>query len=417
MHLFPAVVFTITLVSSCTAGVLNTLLRESHRPGVNVKTIQAHQRLYYRDGSSRESPERRPCRPKPKYYYISHPHVSRTDIELKKVNNRMHYQYGTISIGTPAREINVVFDIRSSLIWIPSRHPQQNNEGYHRKYYTDSSSTYKHNGEPFTTAYCSGVVSGYFGQDRLTVASLTVENQMFVETVIYLNIFANTSIDGVVGLGFPNKSSSQKFSLLDNMVSQGLLQAPVFSLYLKRLGTNGDRESHLTLGGANPDFFTGDFIFVDLTEPDKWRFKIDRIEMLNGASTLMVSEHEVEVRSNFEMIEGPYPDMYQLNQRLGATLMDKPGPYNVYEFNCSEVDSLSDVDFIINEKILSLSSKDYVIKKKESGLIICYSAFLGRKRFTKGGENYWRLGQAFLRSFCTYFDRDNHRIAFAKALH
>ncbi|GFO23140.1 cathepsin d [Plakobranchus ocellatus] len=473
MHLFPVVVLTITLVSSCTAGVLNTFVRGSHRPGVNVKTIQAHQRSYSREGPSRKNPEQRPRRPLPsktektrsksKYHYLSNTPSSTTDIELKNVNNSMHYLYGTINIGTPAQEMNVIFDTGPSLMWISSRHHQQNNEGgvcLDAKHYFDSSSTYKNNGEPFTTTYYSEVVSGYFGQDRVTVANLTVENQMFGETATYLDMFANTCIDGVVGLGFHDKSRSKEFSLVENMVIQGLLDAPVFSLYLKRLGTDGGRESHLTLGGANPDFFTGVFQFANLTEPDLWRFEIDRlgtdggreshltlgganpdfftgvfqfasltepdlwrfeidrIETLNGSSTLWVSEYEVEVRSNFEMIEGPYPDMHLLNKRLGATLMDTPGLYNVYEFNCSEVDSLLDVDFFLDRgKKLSLSSKDYVVKEEKLGQTICYSAFLGRRRFSKGRDNYWRLGQAFLRSFYTYFDKENRRIGFAKAKH
>ncbi|GFO20534.1 cathepsin d [Plakobranchus ocellatus] len=426
MHLFPAVVLTTTLVSSCTAGVLNTFCRGAHRPGVNVKTIRAHQRLYHVNAAWRQNFERgsrRPFKsraeqtpPKSKYSHASKSSVMSTNIKLKNVNNSMHY--GTISIGTPGQEFNVIFDIGSSLMWIPSSHHEPNNEEIHRQYNSDSSSTYRKNFKPFTISYNSGVVSGYFGQDRVTVAGLTVEKQMFGEAVTFDDMFEDTSIDGIVGLGFRNKSRSKKNNLLDNMVSQGLLQAPVFSLYLKRLGTDGGRESHLTLGGANPHFFRGDFIFTDLTEPDKWRFKIDRIEMLNGAYILWVSEGEVEVRSNFAMIEGPYAEVHLINKKLGATLMDVPGMYSVYEFNCSEVDSLPDVDFFIDYgKILSLSSKDYVVKEQTFGKTICYSAFLGRKRVTKDGENYWRLGQAFLRSFYTYFDKDNHRIGFAKAKH
>ncbi|GFO36834.1 cathepsin d [Plakobranchus ocellatus] len=152
------------------------------------------------------------------------------------------------------------------------------------------------------------------------------------------------------------------------MVSQGLLQAPVFSLYLKRnisLEAADGRESHLTLGGANPDFFTGDFIFADLTVPDKWQFKIDRIQVLNGSDTLLESECQVEVQFNSALIGGPYLEVDVLNTKLGATRITMSGPYQMYTFECSEVDNLPDVEFVINGKTLSLSNIDYVVKEEE----------------------------------------------------
>ncbi|GFO48489.1 lysosomal aspartic protease, partial [Plakobranchus ocellatus] len=91
----------------------------------------------------------------------------------------------------------------------------------------------------------------------------------------------------------------------------------------------GGCEARLTLGGVNPDFYTGEFIFANLTEPDEWRFEIDRIQLLNGADTLWESDCQMEVDSNSAMIEGPHLDVHLLNTRLGATRMAYPGPYNV----------------------------------------------------------------------------------------
>ncbi|GFO36826.1 cathepsin d-like aspartic protease [Plakobranchus ocellatus] len=345
---------------------------------MNVNTVLAHLRPQHLHSSSRKNFKKGPKRPfasrgdldlpQSKYYcdlkpLNKNPPESRRDIVLNHLNNSLHYS--TISIGTPAQEFNVIFDTGPSLMWIPSSHHEPDYEElpeYHRQYNNDSSSTYKSTGKPFAITYNAGLVTGYVGQDSVTVAGLTVENQMFGEAALYLDTFANTSIDGMVGLGFRKKSSSKETNLLDNMVSQGLLQAPIFSLYLKRLGIDGGRESHLTLGGVNPDFFTGDFIFADLTAPDKWQFKIDRIQLMNGADTLLESESQVEIVSNSAMIDGPYREVNLLNTKLGATRIVVPGAYEMYTFECSEVDNLPDVEFVINGKTLSLSSKDYVIK-------------------------------------------------------
>ncbi|GFO36822.1 cathepsin d [Plakobranchus ocellatus] len=431
MHLFPAVVLTITLVSSCTSGGLSTVLSGANRPMVNARKVEDHLRPRHLHASLKKTFKRGPNRhfavrgpvyrtlPTFRKFYVKpldkQPSLSRRDIELKHANNSMYY--GTIGIGTPAQDFNVIFHTGHSLMWIPSSHHIPDNEEFrerHRHYNNDSSSTYNSKGDTFSITYDAGLVSGKVGQDSVTVAGLTVKNQMFGEAERYLDLFANTDIDGMVGLGFRDKSSSKETNLLDNMASRRILQAPVFSLYFKKEEATGGCEARLTLGGVNPDFYTGEFIFANLTEPDEWRFEIDRIQLLNGADTLWESDCQMEVDSNSAMIEGPHLDVHLLNTRLGATRMAYPGPYNVYEFDCSEVDSLPEVEFLIRGKKLSLSSKDYVVKEEASGTTTCYSGFFGRKRLTESSEAPWILGQVFLRGFYTHFDKANHRIGFAK---
>ncbi|GFO20605.1 cathepsin d [Plakobranchus ocellatus] len=237
MHLFPAVVLTITLVSSCTSGVLSTVLSGANRPMVNARTVEDHLRFHHLYASLEKNFKRGPNRhfavrgpvyktlPTFRKYYVKpldkHPRLSRRDIELKHANNSMYY--GTIGIGTPAQEFNVFFDIGPSLMWIPSSHHIPDNEEHHRHYNNDSSSTYISKGKPFAINYYAGLLSGQVGQDSVTVAGLTVKNQMFGEAERYLDLFANTDIDGMVGLGFRDKSSSKETNLLDNMTEEGLI--------------------------------------------------------------------------------------------------------------------------------------------------------------------------------------------------
>ncbi|GFO20608.1 cathepsin e [Plakobranchus ocellatus] len=143
----------------------------------------------------------------------------------------MHY--GKSNVGTPGQEFNVVYDNGPALMWIlSSRSPS------------------------------------HFNLHSVSLAGLTIVNQTFGEAAANLDVFEDTVIDGIVGLGFRNMSRDKETNLLDNMVGQGLLRTPVFSIYISRLG-RGDRPSYLTLGGANPVFFTGDFTFVDLTVPQR----------------------------------------------------------------------------------------------------------------------------------------------------
>ncbi|GFO36821.1 cathepsin d [Plakobranchus ocellatus] len=463
MHLFPAAVLMIIVFVSCAAALSSVSLTGANRPSAYLKSFQPHrlsQPLHASIRMGKLSRMRNNIRPKPEPPYASKtefklpkfnfnfmgkaekPHVSRRDIELRRLRNDMYY--GKINVGTPGQEFNVVFDNGPALMWILSsrstshfnlqKHQKYNNASSstykskgtsfelkysfekHQKYNNASSSTYKSKGTSFELKYSFGKVAGVMSQDSVSLAGLTIVNQTFGEAAANLDVFEDTVVDGIVGLGFRNMSRDKETNLLDNMVGQGLLRTPVFSIYISRLG-RGDRPSYLTLGGANPDFFTGDFTFVDLSVPQRWQFRMDRIQLSNGKHTLENGGIQAEIQSTTPMIVGPYADVHNLNAKLRAKKTSRPGPYVLYELDCSNVDNLPDVEFIINGETLSLSSKDYVVKRFKDGLKVCYSAFSGRKNFTKGGESLWTLGQVFMRGFYTYFDKANSRIGFAKANH
>ncbi|GFO17639.1 cathepsin d, partial [Plakobranchus ocellatus] len=144
----------------------------------------------------------------------------------------------------------------------------------YKRYVDKLSRTHSTNKKHFDVIDDSGRITGYFSQDRMTIAGLKIKNQSFGEALLEPDLFWRSTNDGILGLGFNNIDGDEEPSVFDNMVSQGLVQAPVFSIYLNRYGSSGP-DSVLTLGGTNPYYFEEDFIFADLTVPHRWQFKID----------------------------------------------------------------------------------------------------------------------------------------------
>ncbi|GFO20565.1 cathepsin d [Plakobranchus ocellatus] len=332
---------------------------------------------------------------------------SKVHIELENFENSLYY--GPITVGTPGQKLNVVFDTGSSDMWIVSNLCPTS--GTHRTFNNDSSRTYKNRDLPFIFNYHPGRVTGQWSQDNVWLAGATVRNQMFGLATENYQMYEDLDVDGIVGLGFLNVFDDNEPNLFSNMVEQKLLQAPVFSFYLNRLGSS-DRSSRLTLGGTNPDLYTGDFTFVDLSAMNRWQFRVDRLQLDDDATTVCKGPFHAVVESDKSLIVGPEKDVLLLHRMLGA----KPDIYDGlnygYSFRCSTVDSLPDVTFVVNGKKLSLSSKDYVIKDEG-----CYSAFVGRKFMKRDGFPLWILGTPFMRGFYTQFDKGNHRIGFAKPNH
>ncbi|GFO24891.1 cathepsin d [Plakobranchus ocellatus] len=244
----------------------------------------------------------------------------------------------------------------------------------HRRYNNASSSTYVPNGNKFGEHFEAG--QGYWSQDSVTVAGTTVENQIFGEVLSANDIFRDIDIDGVFGLMPIHSDGDEGPTVLENMISQRRLPIPYFSLYLNRYNTSG-LDSMLIFGGIDRDYCTGGFIFTPLITPYRWQFRMDGVEVFNR--NLNGRRGHADLDTSTPLIYGPMEEIKILHIMLGATPHEKlPGRF---VFNCSEVDMLPDVGFIISGYSLPLSSKDYVIKEDEDGQVTCFSAIAGL---------YWR---------------------------
>ncbi|GAV89650.1 Asp domain-containing protein [Cephalotus follicularis] len=174
-----------------------------------------------------------------------------TQVPLKNFMDTVYY--GEIGIGTPPQLFTVIFDTGSSNLWVPSiycRFCSKNS-----RYDSRSSSTYKKNGTFAYIAYGSGYVLGYFSQDDLKVSDLLVKRQDFTET-LFESGFSGLPSDGILGLAFPSISVQKAVTPFYNMMSQGLVKEPLFSVWLNGNGIGGGG-GELVFGGSDPNHYTG----------------------------------------------------------------------------------------------------------------------------------------------------------------
>merc|ERR1712072_6379 len=121
--------------------------------------------------------------------------------------------------------------------------------------------TYQANGTEFKIQYGSGPVSGYYSSDTMHLGSVDVEDYTFAEVNNTKGLglaYRMGKFDGICGMGWDDISVDHVTTPLRALVNSGKLDANVFAFFLGSGGAAGE----LTLGGVNPDRYTGDFAYT-----------------------------------------------------------------------------------------------------------------------------------------------------------
>ena len=71
-----------------------------------------------------------------------------------------------------------------------------------------------------------------------------------------------------------NKSVSGTNTLFDNMMSNGLIQKKIFSIWFGQSNVADTSVGQIFFGGSNPNYYIGSFFYVPITVQGYWQFTI-----------------------------------------------------------------------------------------------------------------------------------------------
>ena len=288
--------------------------------------------------------------------------------------------------------------------------------GGHPEYDANASSTYTPNGTLFEIVYGSGACTGYLSQDTLTWAGMALPNQGFAQITDASGMGVAYKVghfDGILGLAFdelavcdfPYKSNCVQ-TPFSRMISEGLVDEPVFSFYLgdlKNFGRYG-YDGELMIGGSDPQYYTGDVTWVPLKSADYWRIEMDSITV-GGTPVTTPDSTTAIVDSGTSLLVGPEDAVSSIAASLNATA-NFAGEYFV------------DCDADLPDMVVTISGVDFTLVG--SDLVLnsggeCLLMIMGMDLVGTGVD--WILGDVFMRKYYTIFDYTNQKVGIATAVH
>ncbi|KAI5953098.1 SAP7 [Candida margitis] len=187
------------------------------------------------------------------------------------LNNAQTMYLTTISIGSPAQEVEVMIDTGSSDLWvIGAQNPSciENGGSLNCSEYgtfntLKSSSWHKNDSIEFEISYLDGSsAKGDFGQDTIEfVKGFGLDQANFA-------VVENTTTEiGVFGVGYPGlESASTKYSNIPHALKeQNVIAKAAYSLYLDSSSSN---EGSILFGGIDHAKYTGDLTSIDIVPKD-----------------------------------------------------------------------------------------------------------------------------------------------------
>lgn len=311
--------------------------------------------------------------------------------------------YGSIGIGTPAQNYNVIFDTGSSDTWVFSKGCSSPSCSTRPDLYSSkSSSTFTQEGKHFSIQYGTGSVAGMVGKDTLTIGGLKIEKQGFGQTLHAPgSTFTNSPFSGIMGLGYPSISATKELPPLNSLFDQKLIRDPIFSFQFN--DRNNDNGGTLILGGWDPKSIKEPLKWLNVTAQAYWEVQMDKMTISNFN---FEQKSRAILDSGTSLIVMPTAIATKVNRSINA----KTSINGMSFVDCAAVPTLPNIDFVLGGKKFSLESKDYILN---FGQNTCVSAFQGMDLIQ--GTPFFILGDAFLRKYVSVYDFGNNMVALAES--
>lgn len=314
-------------------------------------------------------------------------------------NYSNYIYYGELVLGTPPKTFTFIFDTGSSLLWVPSTECTTCSNS---KFDGSTSSTYYNSKKADSITYGSGYVEGYLCTETVSIGFpfSTATSQDFLH-VNYAEGFDSIPSDGLLGLAF-KKLSNDMPTFMDNLQDQGVIENAVFSVFLSDshfTDVDGPLSSAIIIGGYDLATYSNVTVinWLDVDNSGFWQVELNVIEY--GTSKLYDGSSQAILDTGTSLIYGPADDVLKLFSEVGEgrVCINDQG---LFACRCTSVAEFKPMNFSMGGYEFRLEP-DFMFRYDDG---LCTLLVVGQS------DNFWLLGDAFLRQYYTIWDMDNKKI-------
>jgi len=324
------------------------------------------------------------------------------------VNDYEDFEYcQNVTVGTPPQQFLLIPDTGSANLWVTDKNCKKC-KGKHLFDQTASTS-YKANGQAWTIQYGTGSAKGILGVDTFAIGAigtmqLAIPTTTFGQATSIDADFQQDVVDGIFGLAFQSLAVDNVVPPLQNAASQGILDKPLFMVYLQEKGAADNVPGgYFTYGGLDTTHCGPVIAYQPLSSATYYQFRMASITV-NGKGGLTATDVISDTGTSF--LGGPQTTTDALAAVVGATYDEF---YGAYFISCTATPP--PLVIMIGTNSYTLTEKQMII---DAGNGQCYWAMFP---FDFGGFGpSWILGDPFIRQFCNIYDFGNKQIGFANAM-
>jgi len=334
-----------------------------------------------------------------------------TTVEMSRERSgkKMAY-YGEVGVGSPQQLFTVVFDTGSANLIVPGSSCESAACVSHAQFNGAKSSTAHRvtcdgdrvaddsaDLDELKITFGTGEITGECLEDKICIGGACTAGMFISSTEESSSPFNSFAFDGIMGLALASMAQSKDFHAMTRLVDGGLLKEPVFSVFMSE---SDDESSEVTFGDIKSEHMDGELFWVDVTgESGYWEVKIDDITIADKRQQLC-QDCKVAVDTGTSQLAGPSDLIASLRSALNVNS------------DCTGVDELPKLGFLIRDRVLNLMPSDYVNRDRD----YCSLALMDLDVPPPKGPLFV-FGIPFMQRFFTVYDHAQQRVGFAVAKH
>lgn len=326
--------------------------------------------------------------------------------------------YGSLKVGTPPQEFMVAIDTSSGNLVLPSKACLSQACMSHRFYDVELSASGKNlatldnlqaTGGPqehTTIGFGRGEIGGTFAHDTICLGTMCTQLDFVTADTMTDEPFNLVPYDGILGLGMPQMSTQPSFNVMGELAEDNALKHNQYSIWLARDGDEEDSE--IIFGDMNPNRLGSQLLWLPLTthkggDPSGfWQITVADITVDNAKLGLCGDGCQAAADTSTTSIGLP-ADLYEVLSKQAPVRED-----------CSGVDALPLLGFVIDGHVLNLRPQDYVARSEDGSS--CGSVLYPVTLPPPKGPLIL-LGTPFLTQFYSIYDRETMKLGLALASH